>query len=371
MAKSYLSRRQFLRTLAVGAGAGLLIPVLEACARAFSPAAAPSPSSAPASATGTAAVPSLPGVGAGKGAPPPAVTTPGQIAITSNADFYTVAFRSESPAVPSDWKLTFDGNVDKSLVLTLDDIKAMPPVQEMRTLECISNPAGGPLISNANWKGIRMKDLLDRVGVKTGTTELKLESFDGYSTAIPLALAQDEHALLVYEMNGEPLPIEHGKPLRCLWPGHYGMKQPKWLTHISAISVSYQGFWEQQGWSDDASIKPNSRIDKPEDDSTVTAQTLVMQGIGFSGAAGIAKIEVSQDGNTWQEAKLTRGPTPYVWTQWNWQGPMPPNGQYTLFARVTDNKGNIQTKQGFKLLGDTFPGGTADVQPVVVTLQKG
>ncbi|MGB8646608.1 MAG: molybdopterin-dependent oxidoreductase, partial [Anaerolineae bacterium] len=242
----------------------------------------------------------------------------------------------------------------------------------MRTLECISNPAGGTLISNTMWKGIRLKDLLARVGVKAGTAELKLESIDGYSTAIPLGLGQDDHSLLVYEMNGVPLPLEHGEPLRCLWPGHYGMKQPKWLTHISAITTHYDGFWEQQGWSNEAPIRPFSRIDKPGEDATVSGGTLDVNGIGFSGSAGIAKIELSLDGGkTWQPVDLVRGPTPYVWTQWNWRGPTPPDGQVTLFARVTDRAGDVQNKPSLKLLGDTFPNGSADMQPVIITVKKG
>jgi hypothetical protein len=256
--------------------------------------------------------------------------------------------------------------------LTLDDIKAMPVVEEMRTFECISNPAGGPLISNAVWKGIKMKDLLGRVGVKPSTIEIKLESFDGYSTAIPLDLAMHDHALLAYEMNGEPLPIEHGKPLRCLWPGHYGMKQPKWLTTITAITDKYLGYWEQQGWSDEARILPSSRIDAPADNGTVNGPSFEMKGIGLSGEEGIAKIEVSwDDAKTWHDATLVRGPTPYVWTNWSWSGATPPPGEVTLLARVTDNAGRVQTREGVSLLGDTFPNGTPAMHAVVVNVKTG
>lgn len=290
--------------------------------------------------------------------------------ITPNADFYTVAYNSEAPDFPSDWKLTIGGNLDKAATLTLDDIKGMPVVEEMRTFECISNPAGGPLISNAVWKGMKMKDLLERVGVKPNTIEIKLESFDGYSTAIPLDLAMDEHALLAYEMNGEPLPIEHGKPLRCLWPGRYGMKQPKWLTKITAITDKYLGYWEQQGWSDQAVILPNSRIDVPADNGTVSGPSIDLVGVAFSGAKGIAKVEVSwDDGKTWHEATLTRGPTPYVWTNWKFSGANPPPGQVTLLSRVTDNAGEVQTKEELSILGDTFPNGTKAMHGVVVNLK--
>ncbi len=368
-----LTRRRFLQL----AGIGVFGLGVEACARVAAPAlnsGAPVAGSTPATGIApTAAAPgAIAGVNGGKGAPAQTPAAPGQVAITSNKDFYTVYYRTGTSDLPGQWQLELAGNIDKPLKLTLDDIQAMPAVEEMRTLECISNPAGGPLISNANWKGIRMKDLLQRVGVKPGTVELKLESFDGYSTAIPLALAMDEHSLLVYEMNGEPLPLEHGKPLRCLWPGRYGMKQPKWLTKITAVTEPYAGFWEGQGWSDDAFIQPSSRIDAPAEDAVVRPGTLEMSGIGFSGAAGIARIEVSADeGKTWHEANLVRGPTPYVWTNWSWSGQTPPEGEATLLARVTDNTGKAQTPPSHSLLGDTFPNGTSAMQPVLVIVKKG
>jgi DMSO/TMAO reductase YedYZ molybdopterin-dependent catalytic subunit len=273
--------------------------------------------------------------------------------------------------MPDDWKLRVEGNVDKPLTLTLDDLKQMPVVEEMRTLECISNEVGGSLISNAVWKGLKMADLMNRVGVKANTSEVKLESYDGYHTAIPLDLAMHEHALLAYEMNGEPLPVEHGKPLRCLWPGRYGMKQPKWLQKITAITEHHTGYWEGQGWSNEARILPNSRIDKPEDLALINTPTFQMQGIGFSGEDGIKKIEVSLDeGKTWQEATLVRGPSPYVWTNWRWEGPSAADGQYTLLARVTDNTGRTQMREQVSFLGGTFPNGTSAIHSVVINVKK-
>ncbi len=360
-----ITRRRLLYLIGVSAVGA----VVQACAKVVAPITG---GSAQGGAGAPATLPAqVPGVNAGRGAPAPTLV-PGQVPITSNGDFYVVAYRSETPAAPTEWKLSIGGNVDKPQTFTLDDLKKLPAVEEMRTLECISNPAGGPLISNAVWKGVRMKDVLDPAGIKAGTVELKLESFDGYSTAIPLDLGMHEHSLLVYEMNGEPLPVEHGKPLRCLFPGRYGMKQPKWLTTITAVTSPYSGFWEQQGWSDDAFIKPNSRIDRPGEDAVIKTATFTVSGIGFSGEPGIAKIEVSLDeGKTWQEAKLTRGPTPYVWTVFDWSGPTPDNGELTLLARVTDNKGIAQTRAANNLFGGTFPSGTGAMQPVIVTVNKG
>ncbi len=350
-----ISRRDVLRLAALGA----LGAFVSACQRAVAPVA-------------NAAVPAPTKDINAKGAPPVTPSTIDGVPITSNDNFYTVWYESgNTPQPPANWKLTITGMVDKEIQLSLDEIKAMPAVTEMRTLECISNPVGGDLISNALWKGIQFKDLLTQAGVKQGTKTLKLESFDGYSTGIPLDLGMDEHALLVYEMNGVPLPAEHGAPLRCLWPGRYGMKQPKWIQTITAINGDYAGFWEQQGWSNDAYVLPNSRIDSPPDLSTVATPTFTLSGIAFSGAAGIAKLDVSwDDTNQWHTAELTRGPSPYTWTLWKWTGASLPAGRHQMFARVTDNSGQVQIRgQGLDLLNGTFPDGTSDMHSIVLDFQ--
>ncbi len=302
----------------------------------------------------------------------PSSTTPSivdGIQVTANDDFYTVAYRdNEPPSIPPGWHLTLTGQVNKESALTLDQIKALPSVTEMRTLECISNPVGGDLISNAVWKGVRFKDLLTQAGVKSGAHFLKLESFDGYFTAIPLELGMDDHALLVYEMNGEPLPAIHGAPLRCLWPGHYGMKQPKWIQTITAIPDEYLGYWEKQGWTNDAVIQPNSRIDSPQDLAVVNTTTFSISGIAYTDDGGLKKLEIGwDDSSEWHAAELTRGPSPLVWTQWKWTGPALSPGRHTIYARATDNNGHTQTRgQALNLLSGTFPNGTADMHSIVL-----
>jgi hypothetical protein len=273
--------------------------------------------------------------------------------------------------VPDDWTLTVEGNVENPIVLTLDDILQMPSVVQMRTLCCISNPAGGPLIGNAVWKGVRLSDVIERAGVKPDTLELYLTAFDGYDTSIPLALAQDPDSLLVYEMNGEPLPLDHGRPLRCLFPGRYGMKQPKWLRKITATIEPHKGYWEVQGWSNDAFIKPFARIDSPDELATITSPTLSVRGVAFSNASGIERVEVStDDGAAWHEPELVRGPSPLVWTSFTWQGETPPKGEHILLARTTDNSGSQQVRDEGGMFSSTFPDGTAAIQPVPIRVSE-
>jgi DMSO/TMAO reductase YedYZ molybdopterin-dependent catalytic subunit len=296
---------------------------------------------------------------------------PSGVPITANQNFYTVTYLEQEPVEPEDWSLTIDGNVETPLTLSLADIQQMPAVVEMRTLCCISNPPGGPLIGNAVWKGVRFRDVLERAGVKADTLELYLIGDDGYDTSIPLELGQDPDSLLVYEMNGEPLPLEHGKPLRCLFPGRYGMKQPKWIVKITATTEPHKGYWVVQGWSNEALIQPFSRIDVPDELATITSPTLTIQGIGFSDASGIKTIEVStDDGATWLQPELVRGPTPLVWTSFEWQGTTPPNGEHILLSRTTDNSGAQQSRDEGSMFSSTFPDGTEAIQPVPIRVNQ-
>ncbi len=349
-----LSRRDVIRLTVFSAASAFLA----ACSRALEPiTGASNPAPTPTNDWVT------------KGAPTAAasVSAIDSVPITPNYDFYSVS-AGAVPNVPQDWKLTIVGLVDKPLTLTLEDLKALSSVTEMRTLSCISNPVGGDLISNAVWKGVRLKDLLAQAGVKSSARYLKLESFDNWSTGIPLELGMDDHALLVYEMNGVALPRDHGAPLRCLWPGRYGMKQPKWLQTITLVDSEYIGYWEKQGWSSEAKIRPFSRIDSPQDLAAINDSTFTLSGIAYSDETGFAKLEISwDDTNLWLPAELVHGPSTLTWTAWKWTGAALSPGRHTLYARATDNRGKTQTRdQAFTLLGGTFPNGTEQMHSIVL-----
>jgi DMSO/TMAO reductase YedYZ molybdopterin-dependent catalytic subunit len=360
-----LTRREWLKAMGGGA-AGLW---LAAC----QPAVAPPPTS-PAEPTPAAPEPTATTPPAEGGSIEAGPVVDG-IRVTANADFYSVfAFVPEVTVDQETWRLRVFGNVKKELNLSPAEIKAMPAVTEMRTLECISNPVGGDLISNAVWEGIRMADLLKQAGVKPDTTELAVRSADEFHTAIPIELAQDERSLLVYTMNGEPLPVKHGAPLRALWSGRYGMKQPKWIASIEAISGHHLGYWERQGWSNDAFIKPNSQIERPRSGEEITAKPYRISGRAFAGRSGVAKVEVSvNDGRTWHEATLTRVQTeefqPYVWTLWHWDWENPLGDRATIQARVTDGAGAAQTDSGGRFLSNVFPDGTDAIHQVIVKVK--
>lgn len=265
--------------------------------------------------------------------------------ITPTGDFYHVSKNFSDPKVAEGgWKVEIGGLVDKPYSLTLAEIRALPAVTETRTLCCISNEIGGDLISNATWKGVRLKDILDRAGVQAGAIKLVLGASDGYTDSIAIDKALNGDVIAVYEMNGAQLPDDHGFPLRLLVPDIYGMKNVKWLTRISAVADNYQGFWQQQGWSDPAQIKTMSRIDFPASRDLLPTGPARMGGVAFAGGRGIAKIELSVDGGaSWQEGTIRKPLGPYSWVLWT-ATPQLSEGDHQVMVRATDGTGKTQTE---------------------------
>jgi DMSO/TMAO reductase YedYZ molybdopterin-dependent catalytic subunit len=264
--------------------------------------------------------------------------------ITPTKDFYEVSKNAFDPQVDSQrWRLEIGGLVDNPLSLAYDEIKSMPPVEQYATLACISNEVGGDLIGNALWRGVRLKDLLARAGLKQGVVDIVLRARDDYTDSIPLERAVNDATLLVYEMNGEPLTPTHGFPVRLLVPGIYGMKNVKWITRIEAVDYDLKGYWQRRGWDDRAEYKTMSRVDAP--DKTVTGETTVA-GIAFAGDRGIAGVEVSADGGkTWEQAEVKQPLSPYTWVLWSKRWTPGQQGRHKLVARATDGRGVTQTSK--------------------------
>lgn len=296
---------------------------------------------------------------------------PTQIRITPNEDFYTMKYNPSAPPEVdlNEYRLVIEGEVDNPLSLSLEELKAYPGITQMRTLQCIGNPIGGDLIGNAEWVGLSLAKLLKDAGIRPRGRFLKLESLDGYHTGIPRALALDEDSLLAYEMNGERLPAKHGYPLRCLFPGRYGQKQPKWITRITAQSKAHVGHWEGQEWDDDAFIQPGSIIELPRDGATIDPD-FVISGIAITNESGLEKLEVSIDnGVKWQPAELLRAATPYAWTMWWLKIEGAQSGTYRILAKATDGTGHRQArKKKLQIFNVTFPFGSDYMHEVSATV---
>jgi DMSO/TMAO reductase YedYZ molybdopterin-dependent catalytic subunit len=322
------------------------------------------PSANPTTSSPTAAAPiagaaPLPPTPAGRSAPAPGTRSE----ITSNADFYRIDIDLFPPQIAaSSWQVTVSGLFDHPRNLTLQDLLAMPAVTQPITQSCISNPIGGDLIGSAYYAGVRLRDVLQELGLQPTAKELALQSADGFYESVAMQDMQDPRVLLVYGMNGTMLPVEHGYPLRIYIPNRYGMKQPKWITSMEAIDHSGPGYWVDRGWSAEARPQVISIIDTVGKDSFASGRAPV-GGIAWAGDRGIRSVEVQVDGGTWAPANLITPPLgPLTWVLWRYDWPVTP-GQHTFRVRATDGKGALQSGQ----VQDTYPNGATGYHAVTVT----
>lgn len=287
--------------------------------------------------------------------------------VTSAGSFYYVSKNLASdPNIDSrSWTLAITGMADAPYTLTYDKLRALPQVTQYHTLECISNVVGGDLMSTGYFTGVRLADALNAARIQTGATELIFKAADGYSDSLHLAQALDERSLIVYLLNGQPLPTAHGYPARLLIPGLYGMKNGKWLTELSLASGPYQGYWEQRGWTREAIVKLTSRIDTPHDGDLIVARPTAIAGVAYGGAQGISRVDVSVDaGKTWTPAVMRRPLGALTWTLWEYPW-TPTTGAYTLIVRAIDLDGNVQTY----MPAPPLPDGSAGYHAISVTVR--
>ncbi|MDR7428442.1 MAG: molybdopterin-dependent oxidoreductase [Armatimonadota bacterium] len=270
--------------------------------------------------------------------------------VTPTDQFYVVSKNPPGldPVLRADrWRLEVAVRPDRPLVMGLDELKAMPAVRRPHTLECISNEVGGDLIGNAYWRGVRLRDVVARAGGLPPTAiKLVFRCADGYTESLPVAEALHPDTLLVYEMNGEPLPPRHGFPLRLLVPGLFGMKNPKWITRIEAADFDFQGFWERSGWSDQAVVQTMSKFTIPSPLRAKAGEEVGLGGVAYAGARRIRAVEVSpDDGRAWLAAQVKAPLGPYTWVLWAvvWTPAAP--GEYRVRVRARDGTGALQTAQ--------------------------
>lgn len=288
--------------------------------------------------------------------------------------FYEQSYNGFPQLDDFEWRVNLNGLFDSPMELGLYDLKRRPAVDVMRTLECIGNPVGGTLIGNTTWTGISLRALLEEAGIQPEAKHILFISADEYETSIPVELAMDERSLIVFEMDGAPLPIKHGFPARMLLPGVYGQKQPKWVTSIRASATDSLGTWEDKGWSNEAVIQINSKIETPKLRQYIPAhQPFQVTGFAFADTTGVARVEVSLDeGETWMPAELLPGPDEGVWTLWHWTWADPQPGKYIVTARATDGSGVAQKESGtFGVLNNVFPNGTSLMHNLSVEVVEG
>ncbi len=265
---------------------------------------------------------------------------------TPNAKFYRVDTLLQVPRIdPRDWELRIHGLVDKELRLSFDQLLERRLIERDITLTCVSNEVGGPYAGNARWIGVPIADLLREVGVQQGADAVKSTSVDGLTIGTPLAALTDgRDAILALAMNGEPLPFEHGFPVRMVVPGLYGyVSATKWIVDFEVTKFSdFSAYWTDRGWSVEAPIKTSSRIDVPKGFATVKAGPAVAAGVAWAQRRGISKVEVQVDNGPWQPARLAPVDGPDTWRQWTFRWNATP-GTHKLTVRATDATGELQT----------------------------
>jgi DMSO/TMAO reductase YedYZ molybdopterin-dependent catalytic subunit len=284
---------------------------------------------------------------------------------TPNPSFYRVDTALFVPAIDTaSWTLRVHGMVERELTLDYEELLARPMIERDLTLACVSNEVGGPYVGNATWLGTPLEDLLDEAGVQPGATQLVSRSVDGFTIGTPTAAVTDgRDAILAVGMNGEPLPLEHGFPVRMVVPGLYGyVSATKWLVDLELTTLeAYDAYWIVRGWAKEAPVKTQSRIDTPRDGARVPAGTVAVAGVAWAQHRGIERVEVRIDDGPWAEARLGLRGSLDTWRQWVLAWEATP-GEHTIAVRATDGEGETQPTD----LAPPFPDGATGLHTISV-----
>ena len=332
-------RRRFLAGSAVAAGAALVAGSLGRYLLQGRASAAPPVVTVPKPATTVAPL-----------TPAQSLNVPGITPIVvPNDAFYRIDTALIPPRVDAaTWSLTVKGMVDRVVTLDYRQLSTMPLFEQYVTIQCVSNQVGGDLVGNTVWTGVHLRDVLAMAGVQAGATQIVGRSVDDFTAGFPTEWAMDpsRDPMIVLQMNGQPLPIEHGYPARLIVPGLYGyVSATKWLTEIELTTLeAFDGYWIPLGWSKLGPILTQSRIDVPRAGSSIKAGATTVAGVAWAPDRGVSKVEVSIDSGTWQLCTLSQAISKATWVQWElpWNAPA---GRHLIEVRATDGTGVVQTDQ--------------------------
>ena len=286
-------------------------------------------------------------------------------------DHYKVFIRLEPTVIDGTaWTLPISGLVDNMASLTLDDIRNnYEPHDQYVTLSCISGRIGTDLISTTQWTGASLQDILADVKPSKDARYLNITSGDGFHETVDLDLiASDERIMLTYAWDGNPIPIDHGFPLRIWLPDRFGMKQPKWITGIEVMKDYKEGYWVKRGWDEVAQVRATAVIDTVAEDAIYESdgrQLVPVGGIAFAGARGVSKVEVRVDGGPWEEARLRAPLSETTWVIWRYDWPFVA-GSHEFEVRCAEGDGTPQIEED----EGNRPSGATDIHSRKATLRQ-
>ena len=275
-------------------------------------------------------------------------------------DHYKVFIRTEPTVIDgATWSLPIMGLVDNPVSLTIDDLRNNYESRDQYvTLSCISGRIGTTLISTTQWTGVSVQDILADVKPQADASHLYITSGDGFYETVDLDLiASDKRIMLAYAWDGNPIPIDHGFPLRIWLPDRFGMKQPKWIVGIEVVDEYREGYWVERGWDEVARVKATSVIDTVAAEASYISegkQMVPIGGIAFAGARGISRVEVRVNGGPWEEASLRSPLSETTWVLWRYDWPFSAGDhEFEVRCAEADGTPQIETEQGNRPSGAT------------------
>ncbi|MFE8884209.1 molybdopterin-dependent oxidoreductase [Pseudarthrobacter enclensis] len=288
--------------------------------------------------------------------------------LTPSNEFYRIDTALSVPEINvDDWELRVHGLVEQELTITFQDLLDAQLIESHVTLTCVSNPVGGNLAGNAKWLGLPLREVLARARPKDGADMVLSTSIDGFSASTPLEVLQDDRdAMLAIGMNGEPLPLEHGYPVRMVVPGLYGfVSATKWVVDLEVTRFAdNKAYWTNRGWSERGPIKTMARVEVPKSFAKVPAGKVAVGGTAWAQTRGITKVEIQIDNGDWVETTLSTEASTVTWRQWSYEWDAAPGPHY-IKVRATDGTGEVQTDQR----ADPVPDGASGWQSVMVTVE--
>ncbi|MEO9222165.1 MAG: molybdopterin-dependent oxidoreductase, partial [Mycobacteriaceae bacterium] len=287
---------------------------------------------------------------------------------TSNDTFYRVDTSLQPPELSVDsWELRIHGMVDREMTLSFKDLVKRPLLEQRITMTCVSNEVGGNLVSSADWVGVSLRDLLLEAGVQKGADQILSSASGGYSAGTPLdvVMEPDRGALLAVNMNGAPLPVVHGFPVRMIVPGLFGYCSAcKWIVDIELTTFAEKkAYWIPRGYAVKAPIKTESKITVPGGFQQVKAGRITATGTAWMQGVGIKAVEIMLDKGPWQPARLATEVSKDTWRMWRIDLENVPAGSHTITCRAIDANGKVQTEER----AATLPNGASGWHNVLFT----